>query len=439
MCKPGDRVTVALSGGADSVCLFHLLRQMEGIQLSAVHVHHGIRETADRDEAFVISLCKAYDVPLTVRHVDVPTEASTLGTGLEETARRLRYEVFESLDTDHIALAHHCRDQAETLLLNLCRGSGLTGLAGMPAVRGRYIRPLLKTEPEQIRAYLAEQGFPWVEDETNEDPAYRRNYLRREILPRLEQNVNAQAVRHMADAAALLQEDLAVLEQMAVRALDEARTEEGLSVKILSEMPKALQHRVWKQFFETLGVRQDLAQIHYEQLDQLLTGESGCRVDLPHGISLERSYDTILRWNDPEEIKAFRIPQVPWHGRIDRFALELDVSFVENVKFSGFSENLYTKTFDYDTIKDTLVLRTRMPGDYLTMAGGRKKLKEYMIDEKIPRHLRDQVPLLADGNHILWVIGHRMSDGCKLSEHTKRAVQVSVIEIQEMKGRNDEL
>ena len=430
MCKPGDRVTVALSGGADSVCLFHLLRQMEDISLSAVHVHHGIRETADRDEAFVADLCKTYEVPLIVRHVDVPMEARMLGTGLEETARRLRYAVLDDLDTDHIALAHHCRDQAETLLLNLCRGSGLTGLAGMPAVRGRYIRPLLNTDPEEIRAYLIEQGFTWVEDETNEDPAYRRNYLRHAVLPLLEQNVNVQAVRHMADTAALLQEDLALLEEFAAKTLAEAQTEEGLSIAELIKMPKALRFRVWKQFLEEQGTEQDLSRIHYDQLDELLMKESGHRVELPHGISLERSYDTIRIWDEPQEIKAFRIPQVPWHGRIDRFALELNVSFVENVKFSGFSENLYTKTFDYDTIKDTLVLRTRKPGDYLTMAGGRKKLKEYMIDEKIPRHLRDQVPVLADGSHILWVIGHRMSHGCKLTEHTKRAVQVSVIEIQ---------
>ena len=426
MCMPGEQVTVALSGGADSVCLFHVLRQMKEFRLSAVHVHHGIRDTADRDEAFVKDLCQTYQVPLVIYHVDVPAEAAARGLGLEETARLKRYEIFESLDTDHIALAHHMRDQAETMLLNLCRGSGLTGLSGMPPVRDRYIRPLLRTVPEQIRAWLTKNKYPWVEDETNLDPAYRRNFIRHEILPQLEQNINQQAVYHMGETAALLQEDLAVLEQMSMQLLEEAGTEDGLHIPTLEAAPEALRRRALRRFLESLGLERDLSAVHYTQLEKLCRDPSGHRIDLPHGICLERSYDTLRIWEKPAETEDFIIPGIPWHGRIDRFALELDVSFVENVKFEGFSENQYTKTFDYDTIKDTLVLRSRRPGDYLTIAGGRKTLKAYMIDAKIPRYMRDQVPLLADGDHILWVIGHRMSDGCKLSEHTKHAVQVSV-------------
>ncbi len=426
MYTPGERVTVALSGGADSVCLFHLLRQMEDMSLSAVHVHHGIRETADRDEAFVRELCRSYEVPLVVHHVDVPGEAAARGLGLEETARLKRYEVFESLDTDHVALAHHMRDQAETMLLNLCRGSGMTGLAGMPPVRGRYIRPLLETEPGKIRTWLRNNDLAWVEDETNQDSSYRRNFIRHEVLPLLEQNVNPQAVRHMVSAASLLQEDMAVLEQLAEQLLREARADDGLSISKLEAAPEALRRRALRRFLESLGLDSDLSGVHYQQLEKLCGDPSGHRIDLPHGIRLERSYDTLRIWRKPAETEDFVIPEVPWHGRFDRFALELDVSFVENVKFDGFSENQYTKTFDYDTIKNTLVVRSRRPGDYLMMAGGHKTLKAYMIDEKIPRHMRDQIPLLADGDHILWVIGHRMSDGCKLSEHTKHAVQVSV-------------
>lgn len=435
MFQPAERITVALSGGADSVCLFHLLRQIEEVQLSAIHVHHGIRATADRDEAFVRNLCQRYQVPLAVCHVRVPEEAARRKAGLEETARSLRYEAFEALDTDHIALAHHSMDQAETMLLHLCRGAGLNGLSGMLPVRGRYIRPLLKTEPEQIRAYLTEHGYTWVEDETNQDPAYRRNFIRSQILPQLAEHVNPQTVRHMAQTASWLQEDRMLLDQMAAQALEQNRSGEALSVSGLTELPKALRRRVFLLYLAELGLEQDLGQEHFAQMDALLDSESGSRIDLPRDVQLERSYDTIRPWSAPEQAESCVIAEVPWHGRIDRFALEVDVSFVENVKFDGFSEKKYTKTFDYDTIKDTLVLRTRRAGDYLTMAGGRKTLKAYMIDEKIPRYMRDQVPLLADGSHILWVIGHRMSDGCKLSEHTKRAVQVSVTDFQSTKGK----
>lgn len=429
MIQPGERVTAAVSGGVDSTCLFHLLlafRESIPFTLEAVHVHHGIRESADRDEAFVRTLCEDAKVPLTVIHVDVPKVSEKEKTGLEETARRLRYEALEKLDTDRIALAHHAQDQAETLLLNLIRGSGLKGLSGMLPVHGRYIRPLLLLLPEEIREWMIAHHHSWVEDETNQDLYFQRNYIRHVLLPLMIEHGNPQTVPAMARAAGLLQQDEEVLTDLARRELAGAWINEGLSIPALKEQPEAIRSRMIRLFLEEKAGLHNVARIHIASIEMLLDQPSGHAVSLPGFRRIRREYD-FLRAEEPEMVQMedeFIIPGIPWYGRIDRFPLELSISFVENVKIDRNSKNLYTKIFDYDKIKNTLTVRTRRPGDYLTIGKGHKKLKDYLIDEKISHHLRDRIPLLADGSHILWVIGYRMSDECKVSQETTRAIQI---------------
>lgn len=431
MIRPGDRVALALSGGADSVCLFHVLLSLQkefSFDLSAVHVHHGIRETADRDERFVKELCETCQVPLTVQHVNVSEEAKKAHAGLEETARKLRYQVLEQLQADRIALAHHQADQAETVLLHLIRGSGLKGLGGMQPVQGRYIRPLLECDPKELRSWLSEHGYSWVEDETNTDTSYRRNYVRHIVLPRLKE-INPQAVQAISRSAALLRQDERALSDLTESLFQQAMSEKGLCISLVREQQEAVRSRLLRRFLEENASLIHVGQVHIQYMEELLEAPSGRGIDLPDGVRIVREYDH-LRVEEREktaQTEAFEVPGIPWHGRIDRFDLKLDITFVENVKIEGISKNTYTKIFNYDTIINTLTVRTRRPGDYLTIGDGRKKLKDYMIDEKIPLHLRDQIPLLADGAHILWVIGYRMSDGCKIRQGSKRAIQVHAL------------
>lgn len=432
MVQPGDRVAVALSGGADSVCLLHIftaLAPVLKIRVSAVHVHHGLRDTADRDEQFVRELCRKLQTELTVFHVHVPEEARAHHTGIEETARRLRYEALESLEVERLALAHHSQDQAETLLLNLLRGSGLRGLAGMPPVYGRRIRPLLEETPEAIRAYLRQHDSCWMEDETNQDPTYRRNRLRHEILPMLSREFNPRLVTALAKTTELLQEDEAVLTELTREVLVRCEDGGGLRVSELAREPAALQKRCLRLYLQqTMGLT-DLSQSHMEAVMELFNRQSGRRTVLPGGFEVVREYDRLyVRKRLPQrplEENVWEVPEPPCHVSIEIFSLKMDFSFVKNMEIDTFSENLCTKSFDYDTIKNTLKIRTRRPGDYLTMAGGHKKLKNFMIDAKIPAEERDKVLLLADGAHILWVMGYRMSDACKVRPDTKRILQVS--------------
>ena len=222
------RVCVALSGGRDSVVLLHALSQMRRsgtlpLSLSALHVHHGISPNAEAWSAFCAELCRRCEVPLTVVRVDVPRAS---GEGLEAAARRQRHAAFAECAADWLALAHHRDDQAETVLLNILRGAGLAGAAGMQAERRQargpvIIRPLLELPRSVLEDYAAEHGLRWIDDESNDDVHYRRNFLRHELLPRLDdkfpgaQKSLARAAGHFAEGAALL-DDLAALDHAAL-------------------------------------------------------------------------------------------------------------------------------------------------------------------------------------------------------------------------------
>ncbi|MBO4289626.1 MAG: tRNA lysidine(34) synthetase TilS [Lachnospiraceae bacterium] len=200
--EQGDRITVGLSGGADSVCLLLLLlelKQKYGLTLKAVHVHHGLRGAeADEDEVFVRDLCERLGVPLAVRHADVKAQAERTGCSVEEAGRKLRYRALrEEAEGGKIATAHHSDDNCETILFNILRGTGFAGLAGIPQVNGDVIRPLLHVTREQIEDYLKEKGQPYRTDATNASPAYARNRIRNELLPWLEREINAGAREHL--------------------------------------------------------------------------------------------------------------------------------------------------------------------------------------------------------------------------------------------------
>ena len=212
----GGVMLVAVSGGRDSVCLLHYLAAMpRDFSVAAAHLDHGQRPTAGRDVAFVEELCRELDVPLTVERADVPALARERGVGLEEAGRMARYDFFrrtaDRLGAQRIATAHHAADQAETVVLNLVRGTGMQGLAGIPPVRGRIVRPLLETSREEIETYLEVHRLSHVEDETNRDTALRRNLLRREVMPRLAELHDGAAANICRTAELLRQEDGAIL------------------------------------------------------------------------------------------------------------------------------------------------------------------------------------------------------------------------------------
>lgn len=456
MLEPGQKVVVGLSGGADSVCLLSLLadiREEYRLELRAVHIHHGLRGgEADRDAAFSEELCSRLDVPFRLVFVNVKETAEKKRVSEEEAGRILRYEAFakeagqwrkelqESGKADldgsvrpgeiKMAVAHHGDDSAETILYQLFRGSGLKGLSGIPPVRGDIIRPLLCAERKEITDYLEEKGLSFVTDSTNLENDYARNKIRNQLLPMAIQEINQGAAEHIRRAGELIGEADHFFSERADCMLEtlleteNQKTDQGNCQAVLSVSGLlALSHIEASYVVRAVFKRKqwplrDITSGHIESILTLLNGRTGAGADLPEGLRAERSYDrlvfTRLQTGQPEKSADIKLP-----------ALFMEVTVRENQE--EIPKNLYTKWFDYDRIKDTLSVRYRLPGDYITLkGGGRKSLKSLFIDEKIPRERRGRIPLLAEGSHVLWVIGGRISEYYKVTEETKRILKVQV-------------
>ena len=446
MTAPGDAVIVALSGGADSVCLLTVLKQLATPEflLRAVHVHHGIRGAeADRDEDFAQKLCESLSVPLCVAYCHVPAYAAEHGLSEEEAGRILRYQVLEKEagkweqelpagSRVKIALAHHRDDNAETIL-HLLRGSGLTGLAGIRPVQGRRIRPLLCVGREEIRAYLEAEHISWCEDSTNQSPDYTRNRIRSQVLPLLKTAVNEQAEEHILQAGQIIGQADAYLRQQAEEIWQEAvcgREEDLAAIPLtaFARQPEILKTYLIRHMLDQLHPGwKDIGSRHFTAIAELAGKPVGSRLDLPGGLMARTGYETleIVRKTEREvSVKTESGADGEIHGR--QTVPELHMTVFSRQKDQEIPKNQYTKWFDYDKIKGTLSVRTRRTGDYLILpSGGSKTIARYMIDEKIPKEKREQILLLAEGSHVLWVVGFRISEYYKIEEHTENILQVT--------------
>ena len=294
LLMPGDTVVAGVSGGADSVCLLALLDELKeklGLTLYVIHVHHGIRGAeADRDAAFVRELAGKKNLPFCLIKKDVPAAAKELGMTEEEAGRRLRYEAMEEyakkVGADKIALAHHRDDQAETVLFHLFRGSGPRGLRGMPVKRGPFIRPLLFVSRQEIEAYLAEKQLSYCEDSTNSSLKYSRNILRRQILPVITKNINAQAAAHIAAMAERQEKWCLYIEKQGREAAGRLVRKEdngySLDTDGFLREEEVVRDEVLRQVLEKMVTgAKDISAVHYEKIHSLCRAESGRRIQLP--------------------------------------------------------------------------------------------------------------------------------------------------------------
>ena len=430
MLKRGDSLVAGLSGGADSVCLLSLLaglREELELSLRALHVHHGLRENADLDEAFCRELCRDLQVPLTCVHVDAAAYGAAHHLGVEEAGRILRYRAFgEEADRTggRIAVAHHMEDQAETVLFQICRGSSLSGLAGMKPVNGRIIRPLLFVTRERIEQWLREKGLSFRTDETNEDPAYSRNFIRGKVLPLLREGVNAGTDRHLSDLAREAGEAERYLEMLTDRALEACLApEEGrvkISLKALQALDPYMRGRIlYRALALAAGRKKDLGQVHVRSLLELCGKGGSASLSLPGGVMARKTYDLLTLEKAGEEECPPGYPLDPSEYSFRIFPFDGDLS--------GLPQMLYTKWFDYDKINTVPEFRTRQQGDRLTISesGASKTAARYMIDLKIPAVLRDRIILPMHGSELLWLPGGRISAGYKVSHTTAHVLEIT--------------
>lgn len=456
MVAPGDRVLVGVSGGADSVCLFVALKELQkalDFSMEVLHVEHGIRgEESKVDARFVADLCEEYGVNYQICEVDVPAFATEKGLGFEEAARLLRYEVFETLAKEKdakIALAHHKEDNAETILFQMVRGSSLAGLCGMQPVRTSesgvcYIRPLLSFHRAQIEAFLGQRGLSWRQDSTNVDMAYSRNFLRGSVIPQLEQ-INAQAVAHINQTAEHLSEVQEYIEFETERLWKNIASVEAAMVldakKLLDLHPMMQRQIAYKAIVMAAKKKKDITSTHVADFLSLCKGQSGRRISLPYGVVAQKEFDKVrvlvcqeeFHEENVYELSQETLKELLESGREKRIpignageAIRCRV-FEKNKETLEIPRKTYTKWLDYDKIKKGFCIRTRRSGDYFISDanGHHKKLKSYFIDEKIPLAEREKCWLLAQDNEVLWIIGGRIGENVKVLQETKCVFEIT--------------
>lgn len=428
MLRKQDKVLVGVSGGADSICLLFVLLDLKkefDFSLTAVHVHHGLRgESADRDEAFVKEICEKQDVELLVFHENVREYAAENGYTEEEAGRILRRSIFtkvlEEKNADKIALAHHENDNVETLLWNLCRGTGLRGLGGIRPVTGKYVRPLLCVSRKEIERYLEEKGISYCIDETNLSDDYTRNRIRNHVIPYLEEQVNEKAVHHMSEAMANICRLHEYVEEEVGKYVKSSIVYEDNKWKLNEEkyfqIPDVFRGDVIHEFLsKAAGRKKDIESVHIHIVEELFGKQTGRKADLPYGLLAMRTYDGIelVEKKQKSQSEPMANPRI----RV----------FDRSSEMVTFPEKAYTKWFDYDIIKCAVKIRHRESGDYIVInkQGKTQKLKQYFINEKIPQDMRDKILLVADGNQIMWIVGYRQNQAYQITEKTTKIMEIS--------------
>ena len=442
-----DRVVAGISGGADSVCLLLLLKDiLSSENIIAVHINHGIRgEEAARDEEFVKKLCEKYNIHLEVRWLNVPAYAKENKISEEEAGRILRYEIFEEIRkekrADKIAVAHNMNDVAETFLINLSRGSGITGLTGIRTKNGNIIRPLIKTDRKEIEEIVAGYGERYVTDSTNKSLIYIRNRVRNKVLPELSE-VNEGVIRHISEAA----NRLCKIESYVLKEAEKAyrryvdETKDIFVRKDILELDEVLVDEVLHMVLvRRAGRARDIGAVHIAYVRELFFKQVGREINLPYAVRAVRDYDGI-RFLKEGKITSGSFDELKMSElRLDLVEIDevLDVLVEENniklTLYNGSTKNLTQnsciKWFDYDKISDDVLLRYRQDGDYIIISedGAKKKLKKYFTDSKVPSEKRNLIPVVASGSDVLWIIGYRTGEGAKITRTTRKLLKVEII------------
>lgn len=443
MLQQGDSVILGVSGGADSLCMLVILYELSKIidmKLTVVHVNHHIRgKEADADQDFVEKFCETIGVKCVVYHINMAKLASDMKCSEEEAGRIARYKIFEKVLIEEkgnkIAIAHNLNDNCETILFNLFRGTGIKGLSGIRELRENIIRPMMCLTRAEIEAYLNTHDIAFRTDSTNLQDDYTRNRIRHHVVPYIEENINKNVAINIVRAGQDLSDIENYLDMETEKQFCKYVIINGECYLIKDEVlscHSVIQKRIIRSIINRLsGKLKDITRSHVESVLELFEKSTGKKISLPYQIVAKRDYNGVIitvsskKDKDSEHYLSEEVIYKEGKVYLNEYVtvrLENSKSFKQNVP-----ELVYTKWIDCDKIKNGLVVRKRQSGDYLSIDnhGNTKKLKDYFINEKIPNDQRDDILLVADGSHIVWVIGYRMSSNYKITESTKNVMLLS--------------
>ena len=441
MIQPKDTALIGVSGGVDSLALLyalHALRHKLDCQLHVAHLDHAFREDSAGDAAYVTDQANQLGIPISRARIDVPQLMREQKLSAEVAARRARYQFYECVSdrigATKIALGHHRDDQAETVLMNLLRGAGTSGLKGILPVReGKFIRPLLTFSRKEIEDFVVQLGLQPRRDATNYQLNHLRNRIRLELIPFLERAYNSNIQNALNQTAELLQAESDYLETLAHDTFQACRVESCtpdtvvLDRDLFREYHLALRRRILRlAIAEILGEVRDLYFNHFESMLNLIDGEAPNRtLHLPNSGEFRRAYNYIFIQKSASRHPSFEYEvAVPGHTPLPQLDAEMIATVVEgpmNYTADKFPDGKFQAAFDLDRLQLPLSLRQRRDGDRFQPFGmrGTKKLKDFLIDVKIPRQERGRVPVLMSGDEIIWVVGYRTSEPFKIRDETK--------------------
>ncbi len=455
MIDPGEIVVVAVSGGPDSVALLtvlhHMVRELQ-IRIIVAHLDHGLRPEARDEAAFVAKLAEKLGYPCVSDRADVMAISQREGKNLEDAARKARYSFLDRVAEKHgaakIALGHHRQDQAETVLMRIIRGSGPEGLKGMMPVRDKlYIRPLLFVDREKILSFLREQGMDFKQDETNASPLFLRNRIRHQLLPFLKEAFNPRIDDSLCRLADIVRLEDDYMEQAAEETLAKWGLLPRNGTVVLSTtdwagLHCALRNRMLKKILEDFCPGgQGIAFAHIEAAASLIVQDNpSAMIDLPFGIRMRRRYDQTLISKNNDYIAGYKRDQshdfsYDAHIPGDILISETEETIRFTVVQGGIGDietirlNPRVAFMDVDKIDGALKIRNIRPGDKFQPLGmaGNKRIKEFFIDEKVPRDRRKSLPLIVDSRSVLWVAGIRLGERVRVNAQTTRILKVEII------------
>ncbi len=422
LLSPGDGVLVALSGGCDSVCLLSALSKLSQslqLKLMAVHVNHQLRgEEAERDEAFVSSLCKGLGLPLTVIRADVAAYAKKHKIGTEEAGRIRRYEAFEHVRQENgfhwIATAHHADDNVETVFMRFLRGTGIRGLAGIPCkTESNIIRPLLEVTRQEIEEYAHLQGLDYVTDSTNALGLYTRNKIRLDLIPHLKEEYNPnltqtlkQNIHHYRECADFL---LTTIDGLTKTYFYKKHYGGYFLVSDLHKLHPYAVKIMFQQILEGFACGNQITGTKLDLLLELADNEAGT-VCVSGEITVYALYEKLYFVHTKQKTAFCYQLDIPGKLTIPETGQTLTASLEDNYRSSASRKTVY---LDANAVKgNRLTIRSRKNGDFFYPHGlnGKKKLKDYFIDEKVPVFQRDAVPLVLSGEDIIWIAGFRADE-----------------------------
>ena len=441
-----DNIVIGVSGGHDSMTLLYVLESLKDelkFNIYVAHINHGVRGSeSDGDEDYVKSICKKLNIPFYSHKTNMDEYAKKHKLTSEEAGREIRYyffrKILKELGGGKIAVAHNKNDQAETLIMRFIRGTGIDGLRGMEYKNGDIIRPLLDIDRSYIEKYCDDNGITPRIDKTNFQPIYGRNKVRLELIPYIQKTFNKGIIDTLYRTSTIMKNDSDFLQEYTENKYSKMLEKESeskiyLNIEKFYSLHQSIKTRVVRYAIERLnGSIKGLEEKHIKDILNLVSSKvTGKKINITNNIVVKISYNNLIIE------KSEKVEDIRYNYKLDVNStiniLELGSSIkskmtsVSSIKID--ENNDFIKYFDYDKVKNNLYIRNRIDGDRFRPIGmkGSKKLKDFFIDEKVPRDYRNTIPLVVDDEDILWIVGLRISENYKITSNTKNILVLEYI------------